>query len=165
MKCKEHEERIVDYLAGELSAAERERMEAHIKICGECTKALEEYRNVLSAAKEIEIPVPSEDYWTAGLEEVKNYRPSGRFILKPVILIAGLVLAVSFFASRISNDGREKTAGVKNNYTLVLHRLPYTEDALLDNIEYVDDASAGEVLNVLFENGNVPYTSVSYIYE
>lgn len=165
MGCTESEKRIVDYLAGELNVSEREHMEVHIKICGECAKILEEYRSVLTAVKEIETPVPGEDFWTAGLKEVKNYRPAGRFVLKPVILIAGLTLVVSFFASRISNEGRMKTAGVKNNYTLVLHRLPYTEDIILDNIDYVDDASAKEVLNVLFENGNVPYTSVSYIYE
>jgi len=165
MGCTESEKRIIDYLAGELSAAEMERMEAHIKICGECAKALEEYRSVLSAAKEIETPVPGEDFWTAELQEVKNYRPARRFVLKPVILIASLILAVSFFASRISNDGRVKTEGLKNNYALVLQRLPYSEDILLDTIDYVDNDSAGEVLNVLFENGNVPYTSVSYIYE
>ncbi len=165
MGCTESEKRIVDYLAGELSSGEKERMEAHIRICGECAIALDEYRGVLSAAKEIETPMPGDEFWTAGLKEVKNYRPSRRFVLKPAILIASMILAISFFASRLPNDGRGKPAGVKNNYTLVLHRLPYTEDAILDRIEYVDEAAAGEVLNVLFENGNAPYTNVSYIYE
>ncbi len=157
MGCMEFERMIVDYLSKELGKEEKELLENHLKVCDECSNSLDEYKNILCAAKGIATPFPDENFWTARLKEISGYRPRRTFLLKPVILVTSLLLLVSLFIARVPNDRKVRTVGKGNGYSLVLHKLPYSEDRILDKIEFVDDASAAEVLDVLFETNNVSY--------
>jgi anti-sigma factor RsiW len=47
--CKELVELVTDYLEGRLSAADRERFDAHIAGCDACTAYLEQMRLTLAA--------------------------------------------------------------------------------------------------------------------
>ena len=49
--CREFEEFVHDYLAGELAAAKAKRFEWHLKICRECRDYLEAYRSSLEIGK------------------------------------------------------------------------------------------------------------------
>jgi anti-sigma factor RsiW len=49
MACRELVELVTDYLEGRLSAADRERFEAHIAGCDACTTYLEQMRQTLAA--------------------------------------------------------------------------------------------------------------------
>jgi anti-sigma factor RsiW len=49
MACRELVELVTDYLEGRLSAADRERFDAHIAGCDACTAYLEQMRQTLAA--------------------------------------------------------------------------------------------------------------------
>jgi anti-sigma factor RsiW len=49
MPCQELVELVTDYLEGRLSAADRERFDAHIAGCDACTAYLEQMRMTLDA--------------------------------------------------------------------------------------------------------------------
>jgi anti-sigma factor RsiW len=49
MACRELVELVTDYLEGRLSAADRERFDAHIAGCDACTTYLQQMRQTLAA--------------------------------------------------------------------------------------------------------------------
>jgi anti-sigma factor RsiW len=49
LSCQELVELVTDYLEGRLSAADRERFDAHIAGCDACTAYLEQMRMTLAA--------------------------------------------------------------------------------------------------------------------
>ena len=49
MACNELVEEVSDYLEGTLPAAERERLEAHLRECPFCTTYVEQMRAVVAA--------------------------------------------------------------------------------------------------------------------
>jgi predicted anti-sigma-YlaC factor YlaD len=163
MDCREFEKIIIEYVTGELKGTEVEKLEEHLKTCKECRKTLEEYRNLLEKTKELQSPVYDEKFWEAKLKEVKNYKlqTQRRFSLKPAVLSACAFLVIAtLFTLFIHNRGGEAKYPVvsRNGYTLVLSELPYTEETLMNMIDYIDDDSASKLLNILFENNSLsPY--------
>jgi anti-sigma factor RsiW len=53
LRCDELVELVTDYLEAQLSAAERERFEAHLADCRGCEIYLEQMRQVIRAAGEL----------------------------------------------------------------------------------------------------------------
>ena len=47
--CRELVELVTDYLEGALAPADRERFEAHLKICGPCVTYVEQLRSTVTA--------------------------------------------------------------------------------------------------------------------
>ena len=59
----EHAEReIIPYLRGELTAPDRERIDAHLKICADCRREAETSRQLLENL-ERSVPAPPEIHW------------------------------------------------------------------------------------------------------
>jgi Putative zinc-finger len=58
-------ERLSDYLDDELSAAEREALEAHLLECAECGHTLHELRAVVARAGQVADREPPQDLWPA----------------------------------------------------------------------------------------------------
>lgn len=56
--------RLSDYLAGELTAGERDELEAHLAACEECSATLDELRSVVARAQMLEDRPPIDDLWT-----------------------------------------------------------------------------------------------------
>lgn len=55
--------RLSEYLDGDLEAAERAALEAHLGSCEGCRRALEELRAVVGRAAALEARAPAEDLW------------------------------------------------------------------------------------------------------
>ena len=58
---------LSDYLDGELAAAEREAVEAHLRGCPDCSAVLSDLKRVVAQAKTVEPRPPAADLW-AGIE-------------------------------------------------------------------------------------------------
>lgn len=58
-------ERLSEYLDGELAAAERETMDAHLAGCAECRVTLDELRAIAVMADRLEDQPPGSDLWPA----------------------------------------------------------------------------------------------------
>lgn len=61
-------DRLSEYLDGELSAAERRELEAHVETCATCSATLAELRQVVARAAALEDRPPQADLW-AGIRE------------------------------------------------------------------------------------------------
>ncbi|MCM8830392.1 MAG: zf-HC2 domain-containing protein [Candidatus Omnitrophica bacterium] len=160
MECKRYERLIVDYLAGELSQADSERVKAHLRECTLCTKIFEEYKELIEKSKKIEVSIPETDVWEKKLTEIKMFRPhrSGIKILKPAAVLVSLLLLISLFFVKIPDNGRGKVVlkTSKNGYDVVLTKLPYSEECLLEKIDYIDEETASEILSVILDTPNFP---------
>jgi len=61
-------DRLSEYLDGELTAPERRELEAHLGECGECSRTLEDLRDIVGQAEALEDRPPTADLW-AGIAE------------------------------------------------------------------------------------------------
>jgi hypothetical protein len=67
-------DRLSEYLDGDLSPAERERLEAHLVACGACRTVLEELQAVVATAGRLEDREPEYDLWP-GVRQAIGSRP------------------------------------------------------------------------------------------
>ncbi len=51
--CKEFDDFMVDYLDGELSSAQRNKFELHIRMCKECRQYLDAYKRTIETTKAV----------------------------------------------------------------------------------------------------------------
>lgn len=56
--------KLSDYLDGELPAAERQALEAHLAACAACGRTLDELRRVVARAAALEDRPPAQDLWS-----------------------------------------------------------------------------------------------------
>ncbi len=63
-------DRLSEYLDGELEAAERTRLEAHLADCEECAATLEQLRRVVARARDAEDRPPANDLWPGIAERI-----------------------------------------------------------------------------------------------
>jgi anti-sigma factor RsiW len=99
--------RLSEYLDGELTAGERQALEAHLSSCGRCRATLDELRLVVENAAALNDRPPTHDLWpdiarriglkTAAASKVVPLRPRRRFSFTMPQLAAAAVLLV--FAS------------------------------------------------------------------
>jgi len=152
MVCKRYERLLVDYLAGELSQAEQEAVKGHLKECSKCAGLFEEYRNLLEKSRQIDISVPEWQVWEKKLSEIKAVHPYRIRLLKPAVAMVSLLLLISVFFVRMTDNEKGKVARTgKNGYGIVLTKLPYPEKTILENIEYIDEESASKLLDVVLD--------------
>ena len=66
MKCAAFHKLIGDRLDGTIRPAERARLDAHLKSCGECRELLEDFQKITESARALDDrDTPSEDVWPA----------------------------------------------------------------------------------------------------
>jgi anti-sigma factor RsiW len=53
MPCQELVELVTAYLDGSLDAADRERLEAHLKLCDPCVVYLEQFRVMITITRQL----------------------------------------------------------------------------------------------------------------
>jgi anti-sigma factor RsiW len=63
-------DRLSDYLDGDLSAGERQELEAHLAECEECAATLEQLRRVVARTKALDDRPPATDLWSGIAERI-----------------------------------------------------------------------------------------------
>lgn len=80
MKCSEIENKLVDYLDGNLASEDHQTIEKHIQECPDCVRAVEETKILFGSFKEVPMIAPSDqlrERFAQQLEEEKElYRTS-----------------------------------------------------------------------------------------
>lgn len=64
MDCAALDERLADYLEGDLDSAARGEIEAHVASCVRCTALVRDLENIRASAAELPELTPSTDLWT-----------------------------------------------------------------------------------------------------
>ena len=88
------ETELIPYLHGELSAADHDRVAAHVAGCAECRQATEESRAVLDGLAARQPAAPAVDWgrYQADLRARAGARPSRRWWARPVPTLATAAL-------------------------------------------------------------------------
>jgi len=63
MDCAAFDERLADYLEGDLDFAARREVEAHVASCVRCTALLRDLEHIRASAAELPELTPSTDLW------------------------------------------------------------------------------------------------------
>jgi len=74
------QDRLSEYLDGELDEAERSALEAHLEVCGECRETLQELRAVVALARSLEDRPPAVDLWPGIAERIGGGARGARVI-------------------------------------------------------------------------------------
>jgi hypothetical protein len=90
------QERLSLYLDGELDAAERALIEAHLPDCGTCAALVAELRRVMARARALEDRPPRVDLWPGVAAAISAHPTSRRrfSLTVPQLLAAGIALMV-----------------------------------------------------------------------
>ena len=72
MKCKDIENRLIDYIDGNVDANEAKSIEAHLETCQNCSHEYAELMTVLTAMEEISPSLPDEQFRTIFLEAIQR---------------------------------------------------------------------------------------------
>ena len=76
MTCQELVELVTEYLEGTLSPAERERFEAHLRVCDGCTTYLDQMRQLIAALGRLTEETIPEDAKRALLDAFRDWNAS-----------------------------------------------------------------------------------------
>jgi hypothetical protein len=118
------QERLSEYLDGELGPDERAACEAHLAGCAECARLLDELRSLVAAARALPDRAPARDPWPALRAELESQGPrrTGRW---PLALAAGVLVTLGavlghHLSRRASPAGPGRVARGES-YLLLLH--------------------------------------------
>jgi hypothetical protein len=97
------EDRLSDYVDGEMDAAARAETDAHLSACASCRAALDDLRSLAAAARALRDDEPARDLFPGVRRAIAAERRS-RTIRRLVLASAAAVLlaALSFAAGRVS---------------------------------------------------------------
>jgi hypothetical protein len=73
-------DRLSEYVDGELSADERQQLEAHLAECQQCSAVVEDLRGVLARAQALEDRPPADDLWSGIAERIGATGSGGEVI-------------------------------------------------------------------------------------
>lgn len=69
---------FTDYVDGELGAARRAEVQAHVGECAECKEALETFKSTVAGLRSLSAPPPAEDILTSVQSKIRK-RSRGRY--------------------------------------------------------------------------------------
>jgi hypothetical protein len=72
INCTRLDERLADYLEGDLAAAERLALDAHIASCVRCTALVRDLETIRAEARELPELTPSRDLWSGIAERIET---------------------------------------------------------------------------------------------
>ncbi len=129
--------RLSEYLDGELPAAERAELEAHLPGCAACRRVLEELRGVVARAGTLEDRGPARDLWSGvaraiGFEGAAR-RPRRLSFSVPQLLAASVALMLlAGGASWLTVTHRATEGDGGGGSQVTTARLAWTTDARYD---------------------------------
>jgi anti-sigma factor RsiW len=96
------------YLDGELAGAERQRVDAHLALCPECRRTLEDLRRLVHRASTLDDRPPERDLWPGIADRIGAQRAPGAVPLAPRrrrILVSVPQLAAAAVALMVVSAG------------------------------------------------------------
>lgn len=123
MRCKEFENRIIDYLESNLPEADMERMEEHREKCRVCNRLYSEIRQTYGLLENEQFPVLQDGFFDKVQDKKKQSRDtSGRVITlnrvyaaaAAIAIMVGLALGIMLGSNLTGNQ--EAIAGDEHTY-------------------------------------------------
>lgn len=117
------QDRLSDYLDGELDAAGQEEMTAHLGECADCAQLLEELRSLVGRAGALADRAPEHELW-AGIEARLPARAQpGGHLLRHAAAAALFMLIGGLASWLLFHDGTERSSppASRSVYMLILH--------------------------------------------
>lgn len=93
MECTRFQADGMRLLDGEMSEAEKQEYEAHVRDCEECARELASMGRVIELTEELRLRTPDDEFWEGYWESV--YRRSERSV-GFFFVIAGVLLVLSY---------------------------------------------------------------------
>jgi anti-sigma factor RsiW len=72
MNCTDLDERLADYLEGDLQPADRQAVQAHIASCVRCTALVRDLEQIRTAAGQLDELTPSRDLWVGIADRIET---------------------------------------------------------------------------------------------
>ncbi|MCM8767623.1 MAG: hypothetical protein NC816_01100 [Candidatus Omnitrophica bacterium] len=149
MKCKNVEKNILDFIEGK--AKEKEKIKQHLEKCNKCRNLYNDFILILNNSNKITIPSFDENFWKARIRYIERKR-SPSFKLKPLIVNISLLLVflLTFLFTRTYNSNLKKSLSTAK-IEIINYELPFTEDELLQNLEYINEEEVEKIIDIIFK--------------
>jgi anti-sigma factor RsiW len=139
MNCGHTEKRLISYLDGKLTVAERRQFEAHVAVCAACRERAEGFRSVWDVLDELPALEPSPAFDSSVRARVQQepragfwswIMPSPRLAFAATALLVASIWLSSFQPARLPNTHPLTGAAIQNNEAEfgMIKDLPVLED-------------------------------------
>lgn len=123
MRCKEFENRIIDYLEANLPEAEQQRMHEHCRSCDRCSRLYENIRKTYGVLEEDRAPEIDDAFFVDITEKLdEKRRPDGKVLslnhlFAAAASVAVLVsLAMGFLLTQKASQPKQDVAQDEHTY-------------------------------------------------
>jgi predicted anti-sigma-YlaC factor YlaD len=110
MTCENYKNLLMGYLDEELSEAEKNRLEEHLKQCSSCTEELKEFRKLKQITDEVTLAEPEDKIWRAYWSNV--YNRAERFLGWILFSVAAILLSIYGGFKAIEQICQDPTVGI-----------------------------------------------------
>ncbi len=119
------DDKLSDYLDGELNDDECAAIEAHVARCAQCRSELEAMRDLVESARRLGDHPPPADLWSGISDRIGERRAPARrpLLVAAAALVVGIALGVGL-ASAITPNGSTRSPGPSQRFLLVLYGAP-----------------------------------------
>ncbi|MCK9265858.1 zf-HC2 domain-containing protein [bacterium] len=156
MNCKRYQRFIVESIVGEIGKRDKENLDAHLKICSDCRRTFIHYESILNKSKEIETSIPDDIFWANRLKDIYQLPEKKNFRLVPVFALTVSIICFIILNIVLTPLGGKIFTKNKKKDAFVFNTLPMSEERLLEMADYIDEKSAIDILDIIFDN-NIPY--------
>lgn len=158
MLCKKFEDKIIDFISGDIDPGEKEEFMRHLKECEKCRVKFYGMKAVIEESKKIEVPVFSSEWWEKRKEEIINRGLKERVVLRRKVVIAltsfiFVFLVFSLFLKNHNNNAHMVKINKNVYYASYVSNddLPFSEKELLKMADYMKNNEAEEILKVILK--------------
>ncbi|MCM8803946.1 MAG: zf-HC2 domain-containing protein [Candidatus Omnitrophica bacterium] len=152
MRCKDFEKKVLDFIDDKTNILEKEKIEQHIEECEKCRNLYMDFIFILNMSKKIELPKLSEDYWKSSIKSIFEEKNSIKFLKVAYVAVSFFILfSITLFLMK-SNIYFSKENVLINKLDLLNHELPFSEEEIIDNVDYMKEEEIENVLELVFES-------------
>lgn len=154
MKCKDFEKKIFEFIEDKINEFEKEKFKEHMEKCKECKSLYDDFIFILNNSKKIEVTKLNDDYWKSKIKSIFEREEKRSNFLKPVYVAVSLfiLLSVTLFLMKINiNIPISKKNIPISKLDLINHELPFSDEEIINNVDYMKDEEIEKVLEIIFK--------------
>jgi len=158
MSCKKFEKKLFDFINNDLKKGEEKQLINHLAECEECKREYIEIKTIIEESKNIKIPTFPSDWWDKNEDFIfERTKRKEIFSKRKIVLSLISIIFVFSLSSFLFITHKEKIAKKEksSNYTFYSNvlppqnLLPFSEEELIEMVDYMDEDQAEEILRML----------------
>jgi hypothetical protein len=152
MRCNKIEEKILDFIEGNIEIEEKNKIEEHLRECKNCKNLYNDFLFIIDNSKKIETPKIDENFWKVKFNSIIEKEVSHPHLkLKPLYLSIPFFILIFSFVLFIKIHLPYKKSTQFSGYD---YELLFSEETILKYVDYIDENEAAKIIEFILKENN-----------